>query len=544
MASCLGLYIEDDLIKYAKVSKEKDDIKVDAYGMKFYDDINKAIKQIVEETFSFKTPISVNLMDEMYNYFDMFSLLTKKDLQKAISTEFESYCVDKGYNPNMFETRYALVPNIVDKEKIKVIHISTNKTETIKMTQQLEKYKLKSITPISMCIPNIAKLEQKENALIVNMEEQTTITTIVDEKVYDVKIIDEGSKQILDKVNIKENSYSKSYEICKNTTIYTATGQDLANSYDNHLDDIMPTLQAILSQILKIINESTNKITKVYLTGTVVSINNIDLYFQEYMNDIKCEILRPNFIKNITKEMNIKDYIEVNTAISLALQGLDSGIEGMNFKNPTFSDKLPSFLKINVGDEEKDVNKNKKSIFKNSIIKIDFTTPITKVEKMLLRIIAELIILIIGFTAFSNMLTEQISKKKIEVQSLITNTNGQISKVMADTDSLNSKASEYTQLISKMQEASNKISEINKTKNSIPNLLNGLMKIIPSNVQLTSVENTTNTHIVIKAQSSEYSQLAYFMGALKINNTLSNIISDSGVNENGVVKLTIEGELP
>lgn len=544
MASCLGLYIEDDLIKYAKVSKEKDDIKVDAYGMKFYDDINKAIKQIVEETFSFKTQISVNLMDEMYNYFDMFSLLTKKDLQKAISTEFESYCVDKGYNPNMFETRYALVPNIVDKEKIKVIHISTNKTETIKMTQQLEKYKLKSITPISMCIPNIAKLEPKENALIVNMEEQTTITTIVDEKVYDVKIIDEGSKQILDKVNIKENSYSKSYEICKNTTIYTATGQDLANSYDNHLDDIMPTLQAILSQILKIINESTNKITKVYLTGTVVSINNIDLYFQEYMNDIKCEILRPNFIKNITKEMNIKDYIEVNTAISLALQGLDAGIEGMNFKNPTFTDKLPSFLKINVGDEEKNENKNKKSIFKNSIIKIDFTTPITKVEKMLLRIIAELIILIIGFTAFSNMLTEQISKKKIEVQSLTTNTNAQISKVMADTDSLNSKASEYTQLISKMQEANNKISEINKTKNSIPNLLNGLMKIIPSNVQLTSVENTTNTHIVIKAQSSEYSQLAYFMGALKINNTLSNIISDSGVNENGVVKLTIEGELP
>ena len=85
MASCLGLYIEDNLIKYAKVSKEKDDIKVDAYGMKFYEDINRAIKQIVEETFSFKTPISVNLINEMYNYFDMFSLLTKKDLQNSHS---------------------------------------------------------------------------------------------------------------------------------------------------------------------------------------------------------------------------------------------------------------------------------------------------------------------------------------------------------------------------------------------------------------------------------------------------------------------------
>lgn len=542
MASCLGLYIEDNLIKYAKVSKEKDNIKVDAYGMKFYEDINKAIKQIVEETFSFKTPISVNLINEMYDYFDMFSLLTKKDLQKAISTEFESYCVDKGYNPNMFETRYALVNNLVDKEKVKVIHISTNKTETLKMSQQLEKYKLKSISPISMCIPNIAKVDPKENVLIVNMEEQTTITTIIDEKVYDVRIIEEGSKEILDKVNIKENSYSKSYEICKNTTIYTA--QELANSQDNHLEDIMPTLQSILSKILKIINESTNKITKVYLTGTVVSINNIDLYFQEYMNDIKCEILKPNFIKNITKEMNIKDYIEVNSAISLAVQGLDSGIEGINFKNPTFTDKLPSFLKITVNDDEDLEKKNKKSIFKNSFIKLDLTTPITKVEKMLIRLIAEMLIIIIGFAAFSGMLTDQISKKKTEVQQLITSTNGQISKASSDTDSLNSKTSEYTQLITKMQEANDKISEINRTKNSIPNLLNKVMNIIPTNVQLTSLENTTSTHIIIKAQSSEYSQLAYFMGALKINNTLNNIISDSGVNENGVVKLTIEGELP
>lgn len=32
MASCLGLYIEGNLIKYAKVSKEKDVKKVEAFG--------------------------------------------------------------------------------------------------------------------------------------------------------------------------------------------------------------------------------------------------------------------------------------------------------------------------------------------------------------------------------------------------------------------------------------------------------------------------------------------------------------------------------
>ena len=52
MSSCLGLYIEEHLIKYAKVSKERDSLKVESFGIKFYDKIGDAIKQIVEETYS------------------------------------------------------------------------------------------------------------------------------------------------------------------------------------------------------------------------------------------------------------------------------------------------------------------------------------------------------------------------------------------------------------------------------------------------------------------------------------------------------------
>ena len=84
MASCLGLYIEDNLIKYAKVSKEKDETKIDSYGIKFYSNINDAIEQIVQETNSTKTPINVNLVNEDYQYFSMFAQLNKKDLDKAI----------------------------------------------------------------------------------------------------------------------------------------------------------------------------------------------------------------------------------------------------------------------------------------------------------------------------------------------------------------------------------------------------------------------------------------------------------------------------
>ena len=90
MPSCLGLYIENNIIKYAKISKERDNIRIESFGIKFYDDIDEAIKQIISETYSYKTPISINLSEEMYNYFQVFALLNRKDLPKAIKTEFES----------------------------------------------------------------------------------------------------------------------------------------------------------------------------------------------------------------------------------------------------------------------------------------------------------------------------------------------------------------------------------------------------------------------------------------------------------------------
>ena len=64
MAENLGLYIGKDLIKYAKVSKEKDNVKLEAFGIKFYTDISKAIDQIVQETNSNNIPISVNLTEK------------------------------------------------------------------------------------------------------------------------------------------------------------------------------------------------------------------------------------------------------------------------------------------------------------------------------------------------------------------------------------------------------------------------------------------------------------------------------------------------
>lgn len=548
MSSCLGIYIENNIIKYAKVSKEREQLKVESYGVKFYDNIDQTIKQIVEETYSYKTPISINLSEEIYNYFNMFALLSKKDLPKAIKTEFEAYCSDKNYNPNVFETRYAIAPNVQDKEKLKVIHISQNKIELNKKIQRFNGYRLQDISPIGMTIPDVKEFEPKENALIVNIEEKTTITTILDQKVYDVKKLDIGSQEFLDKINIKENSYSKAYEICKETTIYTSEGRDLTDVDTNYLEDIMPTLYEIVGQIRKIMNESTEKIDRVYITGTAALINNIDLYFEEYLENVKCEILKPGFIR-ISPEINIKDYVEVNSAISLAISGLGEGITGINFKKASFSDRLPDFLKIEIGPSKKDKTKSSKpnpleKLLKSSAFTMDFNVPLDKVEKGMLRTATGLLILFFVYSGFSIMIKNQIDNKKDEANKSIANTNSQMQLIDNDKSKLQTKTTEYTTKISNLQKVNDKINDINKTKKAIPNLLNKLMYIMPTGVQITSIQNTSATHIEIQAQSNKYEQLGFLVTNMQLEPVLTNVISTAGQKANGIITIKIEGDLP
>ena len=206
MDSCLGIYVEPNIIKYAKVSRDHDNVTVDSFGIKFYDRIGDAIKQVISDTYSYKTPISINLSEESYQYFYMFSLLNKSDLKKAIQTEYESYCSDKGINRNAEETRYVLVNDLDDKDKLKVVHISARKNIINTLQHHFAEYNVSSISPIGVGICNIANLEAKENVLIINMEEDTTLTFVTDKKVYAVEKIEEGSRMVLDSIGEKENS--------------------------------------------------------------------------------------------------------------------------------------------------------------------------------------------------------------------------------------------------------------------------------------------------------------------------------------------------
>ena len=539
MASCLGLYINDNVIKYAKVSKEKDNLKVESYGVKFFENIDDGIKQVIDETYSYKTPISLNLAEEEYQYFDMYAMISKKDLPKAIKTEFEAYCGERGYNPNALESRYAMIENLQDKEKLKIINVSNNKIDLNKKIQQFQGYKIVGMFPIGMSITNLTTFDSKENALVVNIEDKTTITTVIGQKVYDVKTLDVGSLDFLSKINLKENSYSKAYDICKETTIYTSEGKELAGEETGYLEDIMPVLYDIVGQIKKIINESIEKIENVYITGTAALINNIDLYFEEYLENVKCEVLKPDFIK-IKQDMNIKDYIEVNSAISIALMGLGVGIKGMNFKENTLIDQLKDALKVDIAPDKK--GKEKK--FAGNLFTNDLSQPLDATEKALLRTATALLMLFIIYSCFSGLINNQMENKIAEAKTSQSNTNSQIQLANKDNSSLEESISKYSSIIKNLEELKSKSENANSLKKAIPNLLTAIMSGMPEGVQITSIKNTTDRHIEIVAKSKDYNQLGFFKAKLKTDIILNNVVSTAGEKSDDIITMKIEGDLP
>ncbi|MBP3256343.1 MAG: hypothetical protein J6M60_07690 [Clostridia bacterium] len=546
MPSCLGLYVETNLIKYAKVTKDKDLLKVEAFGVKFYDKIGEAINQIVSETFSYKAPISINLSDEAYEYFYFFNLLNKNDLKKAIETEFESYCKEKGFNRAALETRYSLVQDIQDKEKVKAVYISSNKAEINKKIQETEGNNVSSLFPLPMCIPNLLEVKEKENVLVVNMEEKTTLTTIIDAGIYSVDKLEEGIEPILFSINEKENSYSKAYEICKNTTIYTMEGRELLQEEGNsYLEDIMPTLYNIVQKVKDYVDNSVNKIDKIYLTGTGCIINNVDLYFEEYFTNIPCEILKPYFISENVK-INLKDYIEVNSAIALAMQGLGYGVKNINFKKPNLMDKIPDALKITTGKKNKEENPDSKKTKSKLPINFSFSLKgkVDVIERWLIRTISGVFAFIIIYTIITTFLKIQTDIKTAEIDEVIKDTSAQISTIEGQTAKLKAKTSEFNRQIEVFKNYNKEKEENLKSKNAIPLLLTRIMNVVPKGVTLTSIENSNNTHIIINCQSKDYDSLSFFMGALKIEGILNSTTSTPGVKQNGIISVTIEGDLP
>jgi len=556
MQYCLGISIDDKFVRYAKVKKEDNDFKVESYGINAYSnlDLEKKIKQIVQETNCNREDISIDIQNEKYYFFNFFGVKNKTYTREAVETEFESFCTENHINKNTVDGRYIYTKNIDTPDQNKAIYIYQNKGEIEERLNLFKGLKVVSATPDAISIPNIANIEANKNIMIVDIGDTTKITTIINKNIYNIDILSQGLKEAFDTINLKENSILKTYEVLKNTTIYTmdmdvnSTGKN-----DEYLQYIVPALYKTAQEIVNI-TKNYKRIDQIYLTGYATVINNIELYFQEYFKESKVEILKPFFIQK-SNGVNIKDYIEVNQAIALALQGMGYGAKAINFSNNIRTEKLKSLLTMNLSDlanlfkvqkadKDKTTKERKKINFNFDLGSLN--DRFKKFDSIIIEALISVLIITILYCIGSIWVRKQIASETDKVNNTINYTNEQIAKATNDDAKINTKTSDYTKYKSNLQNTSNIIEKKRNRKNQITTLLNKIVYTIPKEVQLTEIKNEEKgdkEHILISAQSSKYEQLAYFKAKLKNANILDNVTSNEGTKSGDVVTTIIEGDL-
>ena len=541
MQSCLGVYIEDNLIKYAKVQKDRDNLKVEAFGTKFYENLQQAIDQIVAETNSRKIPISINISDEYYDYFSYFALLNKSALKKSIDIDFEMLCAENGTNKDNIERKNIFVLDPDDTQKMKAINVSIERQNLSSRKALFEKYNLATMEPLPIGIMNLVKLDNNANELIVNMEEKTTLTFCANGQIDKIDEINTSIIETIKEISKLENSQTKAYEILKNTTI-SSQEFDMFQDGNEYMDTIVPVLFKITSEIKEKINEYGRQINKIYFTGTGIVINNIDMYFQDRIN-IQCELVKPSFLDSQSLKIGIKDYIEVNSAISLALSGLQSGNE-LNFATKG---------KLNIqGLEITGLPKrNVKSLKGTTDEKLD------AIEKLIVRMLILAIICIIIYSTLTTRLYKNMEQKISDTDQKTSDTTASIEKMTKTKTSVEYLTSEYESLISKLNNESLQNGENVYRTDEINNFLTKLKTIIPTEVKLISVENTQERHFVIQARAIKYQQLGYFKALLETPTSegtsykaiLENVKASTGIRyhdetaDEDYILVTIEGDL-
>ena len=121
-------------------------------------------------------------------------------------------------------------------------------------------------------------------------------------------------------------------------------------------------------------------------------------------------------------KINIKDYIEVNSAISLALQGLEYGLANMNFNKKNTWEQLKEALgsDITIGGKKGKDNGKKK-------ININLNSP--KVKQWVMRDFFGVLVLLVVYGGLATYINYGMQDKEKEISNTKADINTQITDV-------------------------------------------------------------------------------------------------------------------
>ena len=109
MKACLGIYLGDKIIKYAKLIQEDKSkrISLGDFGTKYVvGNKSTAIAEIIEQTGSTGVPLVVNPTEYFRIHTEVLKHLTKTDVQSVINLEVADQANSRSINEKSLEYRY------------------------------------------------------------------------------------------------------------------------------------------------------------------------------------------------------------------------------------------------------------------------------------------------------------------------------------------------------------------------------------------------------------------------------------------------------
>lgn len=605
MPSCLGFYTDKNMIKYAKVNRDKTSgmYMLEAYGVKFYDNIITTIDEIAQEVGMEQCTVSLTMMNEGYHAVEVFSGLKSKDRDDLVRSEFDAFCEQKGLVSTALELRYQLVHNTGNIDKYVALCSYVSKGELANSNTNFEGFKISSIAPLGLSVGNLFNNKGiDEEAAIINIENKTTVTILLRNEIQDVIEIPLGMEDILDKLAEKYNSYAKAYEACKKISVYIDDVTTLDEESRDILDVVLPVLYDIRQRADEIIAPYKRLIKTVYISGAAVTINNVDLYFQENFPSMRVENVKPFFLSQQDKATQ-NEIIEVNSAIAIALNGLgmvdpDIDFSGAAKKVMRANPLKDVFEKVNLKAKITDIKASFKEFGENikskaltpkrarggrgapspiqqaldkvkgllgkggkGKVRVAFdadvrgqgdysgmdsgeVTESSPIDTWLVRLFVACLSVFLIYFVLAAYTTHALETKLAESDKVIATVESNIKRAEADADYIKNKTAEYSSKIAKLEEVMEVIAtEKRKSSFDIPNFMSQVMFVIPQGVSITNIVINDMGEVEIYAVSSQYAQLGYFVSRLKLEKILLNVnMTVLEMEQN--IKIKVGGVLP
>ena len=144
----------------------------------------------------------------------------------------------------------------------------------------------------------------------------------------------------------------------------------------------------------------------------------------------------------------------------------------------------------------------------------------------------------------SGLVKRDLVKANESIASETVNVGKAVADINSDIESLQSASDDYKEKYNRLIGVEPETTENEIMKGAIPIFLQQVMYVVPSEVILVSIENTSGNQISIVAKSQDYEQLGLFKAMLYAEQILTNVTSTSSYKEDKDIYVTIIGNLP